>query len=61
MPQLGIPFMGLPGLSVATGINGSVPIGVQLVANRYREDLLLDAGEQIGRKRASPPPEFVHP
>ena len=56
MPQVGIPFMGLPGLSVATGINGSVPIGVQLVANRSREDLLLDAGEQIALRGAPPAP-----
>ena len=48
--------MGLPGLSVATGINGSVPIGVQLAANRYREDLLLDAGEQIALRGAQPAP-----
>ncbi len=47
MPQVGLPFMGLPGLTVSTGMNGTVPIGVQLVAGRYREDLLLAAGEAI--------------
>jgi amidase len=42
-----IPAMGLPGLSVAAGFVGSTPVGVQLVATRYREDLCLLAGEAI--------------
>jgi amidase len=56
MPQVGLPFMGLPGLTVSTGMNGTVPIGVQLVASRYREDLLLEAGEQIAARGAPPSP-----
>ena len=47
MPQIGLPFMGLPALSVATGLVGRVPTGVQIVAARYREDLCLEAGEAI--------------
>jgi len=47
MPQIGIPCMGLPGLTVTTGLVGRIPVGVQLVAGRYREDLLLAAGEAI--------------
>jgi amidase len=47
MPQIGLPFMGLPALSVATGLVGRVPTGVQIVAGRYREDLCLAAGEAI--------------
>jgi amidase len=47
MPQIGIPFMGLPALSVATGLVGRVPTGVQIVSSRYREDLCLTAGEAI--------------
>ena len=56
MPQIGIPFMGLPGLTVSTGLVGRVPVGVQLVAGRYREDLCLAAGEAIeaGGVPASP-------
>jgi amidase len=46
-PQIGIPLMGLPGLTVTTGRVGTSPVGVQLVAGRYREDLLLAAGEVI--------------
>jgi amidase len=47
LPQIAIPFMGLPGLTVSTGLVGRIPVGVQLVSGRYREDLCLLAGEAI--------------
>ncbi|WP_028166084.1 amidase family protein [Bradyrhizobium elkanii] len=47
LPQIAIPFMGLPGLVVSTGLVGRIPVGVQLVSGRYREDLCLAAGEAI--------------
>lgn len=47
VPQIAIPFMGLPGLVVSTGLVGRIPVGVQLVAGRYREDLCLAAGEAV--------------
>ena len=48
IPQIAPPLMGLPGLVVTTArLDGNVPIGVQLLANRYREDLLLSAGADI--------------
>ncbi|CAB3871950.1 amidase family protein [Achromobacter ruhlandii] len=47
MTQIGLPFMGLPGVSVAMGSAGDRPVGVQVVAGRYREDLCLAAGEAI--------------
>jgi len=47
VPQIAIPFMGLPGLTVSTGLVGAIPVGVQLVSGRYREDLCLAAGEAI--------------
>jgi amidase len=47
VPQIAIPFMGLPALTVSTGLVGRVPVGVQLVSGRYREDLCLLAGEAI--------------
>lgn len=55
-PQVGLPFMGLPGLTVSTGMNGTVPIGVQLTAARFREDLLLAAGEDIAKRGVPPSP-----
>ena len=45
LPMIAPPFMGLPGLTVTTGSAGLSPVGVQLVADQFREDLLLDAGE----------------
>jgi amidase len=47
LPQIAIPFMGLPALTVSTGMVGRVPVGVQVVSGRYREDLCLLAGEAI--------------
>ena len=40
-------FMGLPGLTVTTGLVGRIPVGVQVVSGRYHEDLCLAAGEAI--------------
>ena len=39
--------MGLPGLTVSTGLVGHTPVGVQLLAGRFREDLLFAAGAAI--------------
>ena len=47
LTQTSLPLMGLPGLAVATGRVGRTPVGVQLIAARYREDLLLAAGAAI--------------
>ena len=47
LPQIAIPFMGLPGLVVSTGLVGKAPVGVHVVSGRYREDLCLLAGEAI--------------
>ncbi|MCR0985754.1 amidase family protein [Roseomonas populi] len=44
LPQVGLPLMSLPGLTVTTDLSGPAPLGVQLVAGRYREDILLEAG-----------------
>lgn len=53
IPQLGLPFMGLPGLAVATGMHGQSPVGIQLTAARFREDVLLDAAEDIANRGTS--------
>ncbi len=56
LTQVGLPLMGLPGLVVTTGLVGRVPVGAQLLAGRYREDLLFSAAEAIeaGGVPASP-------
>ncbi len=63
MTQIGVPFMGLPGLSVAMGSAmseaGASPVGVQVLAGRYREDLCLDAGEII--EAGAAPVEIAEP
>ena len=59
MPQLGLPYLGMPALTVATGLLGRTPVGVQVVSGRYREDLCLAAGEAI--EAAGTPPSPVDP
>lgn len=43
--QYAINLLGLPAIACPTGVEGRTPAGVQLVAGRFREDLLLDAAE----------------
>ena len=57
--QTGLPLMSLPGLVVSTGMVGTAPMGVQLIASRYREDLLLDAGAAI--ELGGTPPSPIDP
>lgn len=45
--QLVLPVLGLPGLAVPTAPANGLPMGVQIVSRRYREDLCLDAGEVV--------------
>ena len=45
--QFVLPVLGLPGLAVPTAPVDGLPMGVQVVSRRYREDLCLDAGEII--------------
>ncbi len=47
MTQIALPLIGMPGLTVTTDLAGRVPVGVQLIAGRFREDLCLLAGEAI--------------
>jgi amidase len=56
LTMIAIPFMGLPGLTVSTGLVGRAPVGVQVVAGRYREDLCLAAGEAIEAGGVPPSP-----
>jgi len=56
LPQIAIPFMGLPGLTVSTALVGRTPVGVQVVSGRYREDLCLAAGEAIAAGGTPPSP-----
>ena len=58
MTQIALPLMGMPGMTVATASN-SAPMGVQLVAARFREDVLLAAGADIEAR--NPPLQIATP
>ncbi|MEY8828029.1 amidase family protein [Sedimentitalea sp. XS_ASV28] len=59
LTQRALPTLGLPGLSVATGQVGTLPVGVQLIAGRFREDILLAAGAAI--EKGGPPVHVAEP
>jgi amidase len=59
MPQIALPFIGMPGLTVSTGLVRRSPVGVQIVSGRYREDLCLLAGEAI--EAGGTPPSPIDP
>jgi amidase len=42
--------MGLPAACVPTGLANGVPLGVQVIGPRMREDLCLNAAEAIERQ-----------
>ena len=46
-PLLAPAVLGLPCISVPTGLSKGIPVGVQLVGARFREDICLDAAEAI--------------
>lgn len=46
-PSYTIAVLGLPAISVPTGLSGGLPTGVQIVAPQLREDMLLDAAEVV--------------
>ncbi len=56
---LATPLLGLPSVSVPTGLDGGLPMGVQIIAPRWREDLCLDAAEVI--EAACPMPTPIDP
>ncbi|MBN8890814.1 MAG: amidase [Acetobacteraceae bacterium SCN 69-10] len=46
-PMLALAVLGLPCVAVPAGLHEGVPLGVQIVAGRFREDLALDAAEVV--------------
>jgi amidase len=45
----GVNGLGLPSAAVPTGLHDGVPMGVQIIGPRLREDLCLDAAEAVER------------
>ena len=56
MTQIALPIIGLPGLTVSTGMAGTAPVGVQLISGRFREDICLLAGIAIEAGGVPPAP-----
>jgi amidase len=44
---MAVPVLGLPAMAVPTGVVDGLPVGVQLVGPRFREDIVLAAAEVI--------------
>ena len=63
-PQFFVPLLGLPAVAAPTGFvepgtahaTHRLPIGVQMIGARFREDLVLDAAEVLEGRFASPTP-----
>ncbi len=55
-PLLTVALLGLPAITVPTGLVDGLPTGVQIVADRFREDLCFGAGEAIERAFGTPTP-----
>ena len=56
LTQIGLPLTGLPALAVSTAQVGHTTTGVQLLGGRFREDLLLEAGEVLEAGGTPPSP-----
>jgi amidase len=59
MTQIGLPFVSIPAITVATGSSGRHPVGIQLVAARFREDVLFNSAKII--ETGSDPVEVAEP
>ena len=46
-PMLAVSMLGFPSLAIPTGKVGSLPIGVQVVSGRFKEELCLRVGGMI--------------
>ena len=55
-PLLSVSVLGLPAISVPTGLHEGVPIGVQVIAGPCREDLCFDAAAVIEAHHPLPTP-----
>lgn len=53
----GLPAIGVPVLMISTGlVRGNIPVGIQVLSGRGREELCLNAGKTIEAQGAPPSP-----
>lgn len=50
IPMVGLPLTGLPSLTLTMDATSERPVGVQILAGRFREDICLAAGSAIERR-----------
>ncbi len=46
-PMMAVAVFGVPAISVPTSVTGGLPVGVQMIGRKFREDTLFDAAEKI--------------
>lgn len=49
--MMAIPVLGFPALSISTSVQNGLPVGVQLLGRRFREDTLFEAAEILEAHR----------
>lgn len=54
--QFMVPLLGLPAISAPAGFVQGLPVGVQLIGARFREDLVMDAAEVIEARHPATTP-----
>jgi len=54
--QFMVPLLGLPAISAPTGFADGLPIGVQIIGPRFREDLVMQAAEVIEARHPATTP-----
>lgn len=47
LTQIVVPYLGLPALTLSMPFINSTPVGIQLIANRFREDICLAVAEEL--------------
>ena len=47
LTQIVIPYLGLPALTLSMPFDNATPVGIQLIANRFREDVCLAVAEEL--------------
>ena len=43
-------FLGLPAGNIPANYNNGLPVGIQIVGRRFREDMVLDACEAVEQR-----------